>query len=189
MKGHLLSLTFLLFALLLLACGCSEPPLKEPVVTVQDIALSDISLRTMTVNTTVVIDNPNPVGARLSRVAFDVYYLNPAENYLGHGERTGIDVKESGNTTVTIPVTIGTLPAIQAVGALVRDGAITIRVNGSAIIDLKVTSFEKTFEQRREFRYEDFAVYLPVSSLAGTGINVTDRMQQLGGLLGQVAGG
>ena len=140
MENPVLSGVFVLFAFLILIAGCTGAPLKKPTVAVSDIALSDVSLQTLTVNTTVIIDNPNPVGARLNRVAFDVWYRDDAEHYLGHGEQSSVEVKENGNTTVTIPVKIGTVPALQAVGSLVRKGSTVLKVNGSAFIDLRVSS-------------------------------------------------
>jgi len=183
MKFCLLSCLGIVLGLLLCVSGCTEPPVREPVVTVSDISLSDVSLRTMTVNTTVNIYNPNPLGAKLSKLAFDVYYLDGAPNYLGHGEVSGIDMKANGNTTVVIPVAIGSYQAVNAAGSLVRKGSITISVNGSAFVDIKVTSFEKRFEQNREFRADDFSGLLP-AAVPGTGINITEGIQQLGGLLG-----
>jgi LEA14-like dessication related protein len=148
---------FILIAVFIFTAGCTEPPIKDPVVTVSDIGLSDVTLQTMTVNATVVIFNPNPIGAKLNKVAFDVYYLDDTPNFLGHGEQTDIDVISSGNTTVTIPVTIGNMQAIRAAATLVRKGSLTLTVNGSALIDVRVTSFEKRFEQSREFHLRDFA--------------------------------
>lgn len=174
------------FTLFILTCGCTEPPIKEPVVSVQDIELYDVSLKTMTVNTTVVIYNPNPIGAKLNKITFDVYYLDEHENYLGHGEKSDIYVKENGNTTVTIPVTIGNIPALQALGSFVRKGSITLKVNGSAFIDVKVTSFEKQFEMTREFQATDYPALAPLTSLSGTSINITDKLQQFGGFLDKV---
>jgi LEA14-like dessication related protein len=173
--------------LTLLCSGCLEPPIKEPTVTVSEISLSDVSLQAMTVNTTVNIYNPNPVGARLSKLAFDVYYLDGSQNYLGHGEKSDIGVKENGNTTVIIPVSIGNVPAISAVGSLVRKGSIILNVNGSAVIDVKVTSFEKKFDQSREFQARDFNALLPAGTIPGTDVNVAEKIQQLGGLLGAVS--
>jgi hypothetical protein len=57
--------------------------LKEPTVTVSDIAFSDLSLKTMIVNTTVTIYNPNPAGAKLTKVAFDVFYLDDTQELPG----------------------------------------------------------------------------------------------------------
>jgi LEA14-like dessication related protein len=186
MTKYTVSGLFLLIALFILIAGCMEPPIREPVVSVSDIALSDVSLKAMTVNTTVVIYNPNPLGAKLNTVAFDVYYLDDGQHYLGHGEKSNIEVRENGNTTIIIPVTIGNIPALEATGSLVRKGSLVLTVNGSAFIDVKVTSFEKRFEQGREFQARDFEGILPGKSLVGSSVNITEKLEQLGGFLDQV---
>ncbi len=188
MKPHLLYGVFLLFALFILCAGCMESPVKEPTITVDDIALSDVSLQTLTVNTTVTIYNPNPVGATLSKVAFDVYSLDDTEHYLGHGEQTGIVVKEKGNTTFTIPVTIGSVPALQATGSLMRKGSLVLKVNGSAFLDIRVMSYELPFERSREFHSSEFTNHLPAVSLAGTTLNVTEGFAQARGILEVLSG-
>jgi LEA14-like dessication related protein len=172
----------LLSALLILAAGCMEAPVKEPTVSVSDIAFSDISLKSMKVNTTVIINNPNPFGAKLNKVAFDVYYLDDTPAYLGHGEQTNISMIQNGNTTVIIPVTIENIPALTALGSLVKKGSITLNVNGSAFIDVKVTSFEKRFGQNKTFMARDLGI--PANALPGTAF---DALQQLAGLPGAVS--
>ena len=107
MKNRLLSI-LLLFAILIFIAGCmeplvQEPPIQEPSVSVSDITVSDISLEAIKVNTTIIIFNPNPVDAKLTKVALDLYYLDDARNYLGHGEQSTIDGIKNGNTTVTCP--------------------------------------------------------------------------------------
>ena len=186
MHRYLLAVILVLFGLFILCSGCTEPPIKEPTVTVSDISLSNISFQAVTVNTTVIVFNPNPVGARLNRVAFDVYWLGDTWNYLGHGEQTGIEVTSNGNTSVMIPVTISTLPAIGAVGSLVSSGSLDVKVNGSAFIDVKVTSFEKRFEQNRVINASDVEGLLPVAALPETSVNVTGNLQQIGAILGSV---
>jgi LEA14-like dessication related protein len=188
MRTYVLPGVFLLFAAFILLAGCSsEPPLKQPTVTVTDIALSDVSLSTMTVNATVNIDNPNPVGATLNRVAFDVYYRDGTDQFLGHGEKTAIQVREKGNTTVVIPVRIGTVPAVKAVGSLVRDGTLTLKVNGTAALDLKVTSYNLPFSREQVFRAEEFTGLIPEVTVAGMSVNATEVLgrgrEVLGALL------
>jgi LEA14-like dessication related protein len=170
----------------ILSAGCTQPALKDPVVTVGEIALSDVSLQEMTVNTTVNIFNPNPVGAALKKVAFDVWYIDDTPHYLGHGEQTNVTVKENGNTSITIPVRIGTVQAAQGVGSLVRNGSLLVMVNGSAFIDLRLTSYEKPFEQTRKFQKSEFVNLLP-ATIPGTDISVSAGIEQLGGLLGSVS--
>jgi LEA14-like dessication related protein len=183
MVPRFLSLVLLVFVIVILTTGCTQPVLKDPVVTIGDITLSDVSLQTMTVNTTVNVFNPNPVGADLRKVAFDVWYLDDSPHYLGHGEQSGITVKENGNTSVTVPVRIGTVQAAQGVGSLVQKGSLLIRVNGSAVIDLKLTTYEKPFEQTRQFSASEFTGLLP-ATIPGTNINVSEGIQQIGGWLG-----
>lgn len=177
------SLLFIVFAIAILTPGCTQPALQDPAVTIGEIALSDVSLQAMTVNTTIIIFNPNTVGADLERVAFDVWYIDDMPQYLGHGEQSDIQVKENGNTSITIPVKIGTAEAAQAVGSLVRKGTLRIRINGSATIDLRLTTFEKPFEQTRDFSVSDFDYLLPKKTIYGTDISVAEGIQQLGSLL------
>jgi LEA14-like dessication related protein len=178
---HLAVITLL--AIVVLVSGCMEPPIREPTVTVGDIALSDISLQKLTVNTTVLIYNPNPVGARLNKVAFDVYYLDNGPQYLGHGEQSTIDVKANDTTPVTIPVTVGTLPAARALGSLVQKGSITLNVNGSAFVDVKVMSWEKPFTRSQTYTTNDLESVLPLGSLTGGAIDVTDSLGKIHDLL------
>jgi LEA14-like dessication related protein len=192
MKNRLLSI-LLIFAILIFIAGCidpliQEPPIQEPSVSVSEITVSDISFETIKVNTTIIIFNPNPVDAKLTKVALDLYYLDDAQNYLGHSEQSTIDVIKNGNTTVDLPVTIGNVKALKALGSLVQKGAITIYVNGSARIDINGKSFEKPFEQSKEFRARDFESLLPITAIPGTSVNVTEKLQQLKGLLEAVRG-
>jgi LEA14-like dessication related protein len=192
MKNRLLSI-LLIFAILIFIAGCmepliQEPPIQEPSVSVSDITVSDISLETIKVNTTIIIFNPNPVDAKLTKVALDLYYLDDAQNYLGQSEQSTIDVIKNGNTTVDLPVTIGNVKALKALGSLVQKGTITLYVNGSARIDIKGKSFEKPFEQSKEFRARDFESLLAVTTIPGTSINITEKVQQLRGLVDAVRG-
>jgi LEA14-like dessication related protein len=188
MKHHLLSGILLLFAVFIFTAGCMEPPIQEPSVSVSDIAVSDISLQALTVNTTITIFNPNPADAKLNKVAFDLYYLDDTRNYLGQGEQTNIDVIKNGNTTVTVPVTVGNVQALKALGSLVQKGSITLFVNGSASITVKATSFEKPFEQSKEFRARDFESLIPIMTIPGTSVNITEKLEQLRGLVDAVRG-
>lgn len=181
--SHLIHRTvFFIFCLFLFTCGCSsEPPLQAPEVTVTDIALADLSLRSMTVNTTILVSNPNPVGANLNRIVFDVYYLDGTPRYLGHGERHEVDISANGNTSIAIPVIVDNLQALRAIGTLAEKGSITLRVNGSAFIDVAVTEYEVPFAKSRTFDARDFDIYLPVSALAS--INISEKVGQVRDIL------
>lgn len=172
----------MILALLLLSAGCSQPALEDPVVTVGDVALSELSLQAMTVNITVNVFNPNPIGADLKKVTFDVWYLEDTPHYLGHGEQSNLTLRKNGTTTVTLPVRISTVPAAQGVGSLLQNGELRIRLNGSAIIDLGLTTWEKPFEETRTFSAREFDNLLP-ATIPATGMSVSEGIQQIGGLL------
>jgi LEA14-like dessication related protein len=188
MKNHLFTGILLLFAIFIFTAGCMEPPIQEPSVSVSDITVSDISLETIKVNATMIIYNPNPIDAKLNKVVLDLYYLDDTKNYLGHGEQSTIYIIKEGNTTVTLPVSIGNIQALKALGSLVQKGSITLYVNGSARVDIKGKSFEKPFEHSKEFRARDFESLLPVTTIPGTSINITEKLQQLRGLVDAVRG-
>jgi hypothetical protein len=80
------------------------------------------------------------------------------------------------------------MQALGATGSLVRKGSITLNVNGSAFIDVKVTSFEKRFEQTKTIPLSNLESFLALNTLPGTSVNVTDTLQQPGSLLNAVSG-
>ena len=140
----------------LLAClifslfsGCSAP-LSEPNVTVKDITFESISLQTLNLGIQLQVENPNPVGITLSRVAFDVYYeTGSGREYLGHGEQENLTFPKYETVVVTIPVEIDNLQAVKALPILIRDGSLPVVVTGTATVDLKITSVKIPFEKRK----------------------------------------
>lgn len=144
----------LLIFIVIAVSGCTEQ-IQRPTVTVSDITVRGITLQTLDLDTHIIIDNPNPVGANLTRITLDIYYLENGEpKYLGHGEKYNVEVRSQGQTTVTVPVVVENQQIIRAVVEAARRGAITIRVSGSAFMDLRVTTFEIPFEASREVVFE-----------------------------------
>ncbi len=131
--------------------GCTQQ-VQKPTVSVSDITVTGITLQTLSLDTHVIIDNPNPVGANLTKIAFDLYYLdeNGQSRYLGHGEKYNVEVRKQGQTTVTVPVAIDNQQAVGAIIEAGKRGAVTIKASGSAFLDLKVTTFEIPFEESRQ---------------------------------------
>lgn len=143
-------LALFLIAAAVAVSGCAEA-LQKPTVSVSDITVRGITPQTLDLDAHVIIDNPNPVGANLTKIAFDLYYLeNGQSKYLGHGEKYNVEVRSQGQTTVIVPVVIDNQQAVGAVIEAARRGAVTIRASGSAFLDLKVTTFEIPFEESRQ---------------------------------------
>jgi LEA14-like dessication related protein len=132
-----------------LLAGCSTP-LKEPTVTVTDLSMEEISLSSLTVLTRVQVTNPNPVGITIANLSFDVFYVtDEGEQYLGHGGREDLVIPKDNTTSFDIPVKIGSLQALQALGVALEDRSLTLVVRGTAAVDLKLTTVKIPFERRK----------------------------------------
>jgi LEA14-like dessication related protein len=148
----ILAVTAALFA------GCAAPQLAPPTIAVDGIALENVSLSALDLSLRLTVTNPNPVGATLENVSFDLYFLDSGEQkFLAHGERTGFEIRPDGDTTVAIPVRVDNVRLVQAMLAVLREGSLTFRVSGSATVDFGVATFEEVPFNR------DVEVVLPES--------------------------
>jgi LEA14-like dessication related protein len=141
-----------LFALILLGffSGCSAPQLRAPNVTVKDVTVESVTLQTLNLGVQLQVENPNPVGITLSRVAFDVYYeTGSGREYLGHGEQENLTFPKQQTVVYTIPVEIDNLQAVKALPILVLERSLPVVVAGTATVDLKITKVDIPFEQRK----------------------------------------
>jgi len=137
---------YLMLVLALGSLGCIG--IKKPSIQVESVQPYSVTPTSVVLNVKVKIDNPNPIGAHLTMIDFDIYYLqNGAYHYLGHGVKKDVSIKANGVTEITIPVKIDDLQAIKSLVVLAKNGAVTLKVKGTAYIDLKITSFGIPFEQ------------------------------------------
>ena len=134
MNWHIYAI-FMLIAALILITGCSMI-MKDPEITVKDVAIESISSQKIDLNVTLNVNNPNAVGITIKSVVFDVYYQQGNDWVLiGHGEGGGYAIKP-GMNEITVPVTLKTSELLGAgIGALMK-GEITIQVRGTAVPDL-----------------------------------------------------
>jgi len=149
MKLPALGILVLCFGCALL-CGCSTPQLAEPTVTVTDLSMEEISLTSLTVLTRVQVSNPNPVGITIANLSFDLFYVtDEGEQYLGHGVKENLVIPKDNTTSFDIPVKVGSLQALQALGVALEDRSLTLVVRGTAAVDLKLTTVKIPFEKRQ----------------------------------------
>ena len=143
----------LMVVLLCSAAGCAAPPLKEPTVAVGGVEVEKITWGSTNLTLRLIVDNPNPIGATLARVSFDVFFLDDGRAvYLAHGEQEGIRIRPDGETTVAIPVTVDNPPLVQALLRTLQDGTIVLRVDGSGTLDYGIATFEVPFNRTVEVR-------------------------------------
>jgi LEA14-like dessication related protein len=97
-----------------LQCRLYGSPLREPTITVDEIEIENVTWESTALTLRLTVDNPNPIGATLTRVSFDVYFLeNSQAVYLAHGEREGVVIGPGGETPVSIPVTVDNPPLVR----------------------------------------------------------------------------
>jgi LEA14-like dessication related protein len=127
------------FICVLLTCGiivsgCASL-LKSPEVSVTGVSLASASLSELSLDVSLLIDNPNSFGITLKTLSFDVYYQAGGEwVYLSHGEATGIRI-EPGANNVTIPVTVSSAELLRSLAEYFTKGEITIQIRGTASPD------------------------------------------------------
>ena len=120
---------------------------RDPVVTLDHVAVTTFSIPEIGLNVTLNVDNPNPMGIKLKTIVFDVYYLKGNDwVFISHGSGTGIEIVP-GMNQVTVPVSLRTaeLPG-AGLGALLQ-GEITLQVRGNATPDFFLFSPEIPFNQ------------------------------------------
>lgn len=136
------------------AAGCTAPPVYErPDIAVDGIAVENVSLSRINLVLRLTITNPNPVGATLENLSFDIYFLEgDRQRFLAHGERGGFTIRPDGDTTVAVPVTVDNIRLVTALLRLIQDGAVTFQVSGSGTLDFYITSFDVPFDRTVEVR-------------------------------------
>ncbi len=120
---------------------------RDPVITLDHIAVTSVSLPEIGLNVTLDVDNPNLMGITLKTIVFDVYYRK--ENdwvFISHGSGTGITISP-GMNQVTVPISVKTaeLPG-AGLGALL-EGEITLRIQGNVTPDFFLISPGIPFNQ------------------------------------------
>ncbi|WP_202320628.1 LEA type 2 family protein [Archaeoglobus neptunius] len=133
---------------------CAQLTLQKPTVSIDNIKVESVSVTpgkgvTLDLSVRIIVSNPNPFGAHLTKIAYDIYLLNGKESYLGHGEKEDVTIRKQGNTTIEIPTTMNldTKTFGRILDSLEKQGSIKLKVSGSAYLDLKITTFEVPFEK------------------------------------------
>lgn len=133
----------------------------KPKVEVENVApnpdiltldLRNLSLTTATVDVTVTVENPNPIGATLDRIAYDIYFEeNGRWVHLGTADRLeDVTIRASSSTAFDISNDITILSACRALfQAVTTEVTVNIKVSGSAWFKVGPASFEVPFEEVR----------------------------------------
>jgi LEA14-like dessication related protein len=117
------------------------------------IALREISLSSLEMDVTVRVQNPNPIGAVVDQITYDIYFQqNDDWVYLGRGDRSEdavIGSHDVVNLTVTHEVsTISTI--LMILGASGQNGDIALRVIGSVWLKIGPLTIEAPIDQIKQ---------------------------------------
>jgi LEA14-like dessication related protein len=131
---------------------------KDPTITVSNVALRSFSFNSLTLDVTLIVNNPNFVGISLKSLSFDVFYQNSTGwVFLSHGERTQFRVN-AGENTISVPVTVQNAALLSALVGMLAKGKITIRVTGVTLPDFLLFAPKVPFSRELTvpFRLEEF---------------------------------
>jgi LEA14-like dessication related protein len=125
--------TLVIGGILVTGCGLL---LKDPIISVEKVSLSSLSLQDLGLDVTLSITNPNAFGITLKSLSFDIYYQQEGEwTFLSHGEQNGITIKP-GENHVTVPVTVNNAELLKSLLGLLMKGEMPVRIKGTAAPDL-----------------------------------------------------
>ncbi|MHA1879260.1 MAG: LEA type 2 family protein [Candidatus Heimdallarchaeota archaeon] len=138
---------------IILISGCvQEPIIKPPTVEVVDAKILELSVNKATVDITLVVHNPNPIGATFNKIDYDVYFKDERPlrgsgeyEFMGHSTDEKKVTVESGDTTFHTFLTVENRRVLQALVTLVVQEKVWIKIKGTASLDLKATSYDIPF--------------------------------------------
>lgn len=141
----------LLLAMLPPACSCIEEQIEArmPSVMVTNILRGETSGEESTVTVSVQIENPNPIGATLDRIEYDIYFGHEGNwMLLGRGERGTLNIKANAATDFEIATVIENKQLVRALLEFMFSGEpAQMKVDGSAWLKVGPASFKIPFEE------------------------------------------
>ncbi|GBD11137.1 hypothetical protein HRbin23_00788 [bacterium HR23] len=140
---------------LLLASGCravrERVEALKPTVEVTGATVRGVTPTNLVIEAQARIDNPNPVGAHVESVTYDLFYKRgEAWAFLGKGEKKDFQIRPKGSTAVDLPLTLDNLSLVQAMGTtLAQGGQLEIKTSGKVTVTVGPASFTIPFEEVR----------------------------------------
>jgi hypothetical protein len=102
-------------------------------------------LRNLSLNVTLLVENPNPVGLKLRAIVFNIYYKQ--ENqwiFLSHGKQAGIALRP-GSNEMSIPIIVKNAGLVGVLSDMIKTDSFTLQIKGTAAPDFLVVAPEIPF--------------------------------------------
>ena len=137
-------LAVLIMFLSLTGCAAVKNIVEKPEASFESVTVKDLSLEQETLLFKFRIDNPNPVGLRISSLS---YNLMMNERKLSSGEATqGINLPASGSVMVNIPLTINHFDLFDSISQMQQTDSIKYALTGDIRLGPLKIPYEKTGE-------------------------------------------
>lgn len=122
--------------------------LRDPVVTLEEVRLTKISLASLDLEVTVRFGNPNPLGITLRELPFTVLCSSGhTDQQFASGNTGRVRIAGRGSTVLRIPVTSQNAALVNAFAAMVTKGGFQVTIRGTATIDAVLFGWEVPFEK------------------------------------------
>jgi LEA14-like dessication related protein len=110
--------------------------LNEPTITLEGVNIRALHLKSIDMDITLRIENPNPFGATVRELPFTVFFRDgDQEKEIASGETVTVNIPESNSITITVPVTSHDLALAEGLTTLIKKGFIRLEIRGTAVID------------------------------------------------------
>ena len=124
------------------SCATLKEGLKEPEVSVTDMQVKAVSLSDMQLDFTLGVDNPNPLGIKLSGLK---YKLDIDDKSLLSGDsKQKLKVKANSRSSVTLPLSINYKDLAGGIGALINKDSVQYALSGDLDFGLFRIPYKKT---------------------------------------------
>ena len=109
------------------------PILHDPVVTLEGVALKNLSFSTLDLDVSIRVENLNPAGATLESCPFTVSYRNAGTpQVIATGDTGSAEIPASAATVLPVPVTSHNTALLGALAAFVAGGKLELTIEGTA---------------------------------------------------------
>ena len=112
------------------------PVLQEPVVTLNDVKLRNLSLSSLELDVAIRVQNNNPFGVTLRELPFTVLCQAGDRNtQIAMGNTGRVKIAARGSTLLHAPVSSQNAALIGTLATFVTRGEVQVTIQGKAIID------------------------------------------------------
>jgi LEA14-like dessication related protein len=122
--------------------------LNDPVVTLDEVRLTRISLASLDLDVAIRVENPNPLGITLRELRFVVLCsAGQTDRQLASGNTGRVKITGNGSTVLHIPVNSQNAALISALATFITKGGVQVTIRGTATIDVVLFGWSVPFEK------------------------------------------